>query len=76
MASKLNLPPGAELLGNGPQSTVFWWRGQTYRFAQGRRGGTILRAHGFNGCFGLVARAFWQRRRRRHARMWRERDKF
>lgn len=63
MIRKPNLPPGAEYLSNGPVSTVFLWHGRTYRFAQGSRGGTILRAH---PCVrGLVAEAAKRRRIKR-----------
>jgi len=61
---KPNLPQGADYyLSNGPNSTVFLWRGLTYRFAQGRRGGTIYRAH---PCVaGIIYRAAMRRRTRR-----------
>lgn len=65
MRRKPNLPPGAEYLGNGPESTLFLWRGHTYRFVQGSRGGTILHAH---PCVrGLVAEAGRRRRGKRDA---------
>lgn len=63
IAAKPNLPPGAEYLSNGPVSTVFLWHGKTYRFAQGQRGGIILRAR---PCVaGLVYDAAMRRRARR-----------
>jgi hypothetical protein len=63
---KLNLPKGAELVGNGPESTVFCWHGKMYRFAQGRRGGTIYVAHALVS--GIIMKAFWRREARRRLR--------
>ncbi len=60
---KPNLPPGAEYLSNGPESTLFMWHNLAYRFAQGHRGGTIYRAH--SCVVGLVAEAAKRRRSRR-----------
>jgi len=72
-APKPRLPEGASYLSNGPVSTVFEWHGQTFRFAQGRRGGRIYRAR--PRVVGLVAEAATRRFRHRRWRYSWEFDK-
>lgn len=60
MRRKPRLPPGATYVGNGPVSTLFEWHDKMYRFAQGRRGGTIHRAYPICGK-SIIFRAYWHR---------------